>query len=68
MVKRQVAQGLMSYRDPDGVWRHALKNENIDVHADHVDEFDRVNDPEGHRTPQKKQAARKATPRERAAR
>ena len=69
MVKRQVAQVLMSYRGSDGKWRHALKNEVVDVGEDYVDAFDAVNDPAGHRTPaakktapQKKTAARKAAP------
>ena len=52
----------MSYRDVDGNWRHALKNEVIDVDPEHVDDFDKVNDPQGHRTPKKK-AAKKAAPR-----
>ena len=49
-----MAQSLMSFKDPDGRIRHALKNENVDVHPDSVDDFDKVNDPDGHRTPRKK--------------
>ena len=43
MVKRQVQQGLLSYRDSDGVWRHALKGEVIDVAADDTQRFDPLN-------------------------
>ena len=60
MVSRQVAQPLMSYRDPEGRVRHALKNENIDVGEDYLEDFDKANDPQGHRTPPKKRAAKRA--------
>ena len=43
MTKRQVLEPLMSYRDVDGVWRHALKGEQVDVAADDVGRFDALN-------------------------
>ncbi len=43
MVKRQVLEPLVSYRDADGVWRHALQGEQVDVDPDYLDEFDRLN-------------------------
>lgn len=43
MTKRQVLEPLVSYRDVHGVWRHALKNEVVDVHADYLEEFDALN-------------------------
>ena len=43
MTKRQVLEGLLSYRDTDGVWRHALRGETVDVHADYLEEFDALN-------------------------
>ena len=63
MVKRQVAQVLMSYRDLEGRVRHALKNENVDVGEEWLEDFDKLNDPEGHRTP----AAKKTAPQKKAA-
>jgi hypothetical protein len=46
MVKRQVLEPLVSYRDVDGGWRHALKGEGVDVHADYLDDFDKLNEPD----------------------
>jgi hypothetical protein len=43
MVKRQVKQPLMSYRDVDGTWRHALAGEVIDVASDDTGRFDPLN-------------------------
>ena len=43
MVKRQVQQGLASYRDVDGVWRHALAGESVDVASDDLQRFDQLN-------------------------
>ena len=51
MTKRHVVQGLMSYRDPEGVWRHALRGEDIDVDPEHLEAFDKVNDPDKVSTP-----------------
>jgi len=45
-MKRHVVVPLMSYRDVDGVWRHASSGEDIDVDPGHVADFDRVNDPQ----------------------
>jgi hypothetical protein len=42
-MRRQVQQGLLSYRDTDGVWRHALKGESVDVAADDLERFDQLN-------------------------
>lgn len=60
MTKRQVQQGLASYRDADGVWRHALAGTEVDVHADDLKRFDEANGtaPEK-KAPAKKQAAPK---------
>ncbi len=41
----------MSYRDPEGVWRHALRGEDIDVDPEHLEAFDKVNDPDKVSTP-----------------
>jgi hypothetical protein len=46
MVKRQVQQPLMSYRDTDGQWRHALSGEDVDVHPEHAADFDKLNWPD----------------------
>jgi hypothetical protein len=43
MTKRQVQQALVSYRDTDGVWRHALAGETVDVDPGDVDRFDKLN-------------------------
>ena len=43
----------MSYRDPHGLLHHALQGENVDVHPDHLADFDKANDPEGTHTPKK---------------
>jgi hypothetical protein len=49
MAKREVKQQLMSYRDTDGVWRHALQGESVDVASDDLERFDEANGgaPEG---------------------
>jgi hypothetical protein len=47
MTKRHVVQPLM---------RHALSGEDVDVHPDHLDAFDKVNDPEQVSTPRTKAA------------
>jgi hypothetical protein len=43
MVKRQVLEPLVSYRDADGVWRHALQGEQVDVAPDDLARFDALN-------------------------
>lgn len=43
MVRRQIQQPMMSFRDVDGVWRHALKGESVDVAADDLQRFDPLN-------------------------
>ena len=43
MTRRQVEQALVSYRDADGTWRHALKGEGIDVDPNDLERFDRLN-------------------------
>jgi hypothetical protein len=60
VTKRQVQQGLLSYRDADGAWRHALQGEEVDVHADDLKRFDEANggEPEG-AAPAKKATAPK---------
>jgi len=52
MVKRQVQQGLLSYRDADGTWRHALSGENVDVDPSDLERFDKLNGPAA--TPKKR--------------
>jgi hypothetical protein len=59
MTKRQVLEGLLSYRDVDGVWQHALGGTEVDVHADDLKRFDEANEPDK----PKKAAAKKAAPR-----
>jgi len=54
MTKRQIQQPLMSYRDADGVWRHGLKGEGVDVASADLARFDQLNDPEGKYTPKAK--------------
>ena len=34
---------LMSYRDSDGTWRHGLKGESVDIAADDLERFDKLN-------------------------
>ena len=46
MTRREVRQAMLSYRDIEGVWLHALKGEGISVHPDYLAEFDRLNDPD----------------------
>ena len=43
MTKREVQQGLLSYRDAEGVWRHALAGTEVDVDPKFLEEFDRLN-------------------------
>jgi hypothetical protein len=43
MPEREVKQTLASYRDADGVMRYALAGEIIDVGADDLERFDRLN-------------------------
>ena len=59
MTKREVQQGLLSYRDADGVWRHALGGETVDVDPKFLEEFDGLNEPDK----PKKAATKKAAPR-----
>ena len=64
MAKRQIQQPLMSYRDSDGTWRHGLKGESVDIAADDLERFDKLNFGNNY-TPKKqaerKQPAKKAT-------
>lgn len=44
MVKRQVKQPMMSYREAEtGAWRHALSGEVVDVASDDTARFDPLN-------------------------
>ena len=43
MTEREVKQPLVSYRDKDGAIRHALQGQVVDVHPDHIKEFDALN-------------------------
>ena len=43
MTNRQVKIPLVSYRDREGRVRHALQYENIDVGAEWLEDFDRLN-------------------------
>ena len=58
MPRRQVQQALLSYRDADGTWRHALAGESVDVDADDVERFDRLNLGDSYRPPKAKGPAR----------
>ena len=53
VTKRQVQQGLLSYRDTAHVWRHALSGENVDVDPEDLERFDKLNDPEGEHAPKR---------------
>ena len=46
MTKREVKQVLASYRDADGVWRHALAGETVDVDPEDLGRFDELNEPD----------------------
>ena len=61
MTKREVKQVLASYRDVDGVWRHALAGASVDVDPKDLDRFDKVNGAPPQR--EGKPAAKKAAPR-----
>jgi hypothetical protein len=54
MTKRQVQIPLMSYRDPDGAWRHALSGEDVDVDDDDIERFDKLNLGDRYHPPRKR--------------
>ena len=43
MPEREVTQTLVSYLDEEGIRRYGLAGETVNVHADHVKEFDEAN-------------------------
>jgi hypothetical protein len=43
MVRREVNQPLISYRDPEGRIRHALQGEGVDVDDEWLEGFDAAN-------------------------
>jgi hypothetical protein len=51
-VERTVRVGLMSYVDPDGAHRYALKGAVVQVHPDQVARFDRLNRLQGEPEPE----------------
>jgi hypothetical protein len=59
MTKRQIRKPLMSYRGSDGVWRHGLNSEDVDVSADDLERFDAANEPDKAKAPAKKAAPRR---------
>jgi hypothetical protein len=67
MTAREVLQGIMSYRDVDGRWRHALQGASVDVDPKDLPRFDAANGTvPAKKAPAKKAAeARKPTPRTR---
>lgn len=42
MAKRTIRTGIGSYQRPDGIWTHGLQGDEVDVHADDLERFDRV--------------------------
>ena len=62
MPERTVKAVLASYRDADGVLRHALRGEVVDVGADDVGRFDRLNSGPPQDTAPKHRRARQPKP------
>lgn len=42
MAKRTIRTGIGSYQRPDGIWTHGFLGDEVDVHGDDVERFDRV--------------------------
>ena len=59
MVRREIKQPLMSYRDPEGRIRHALQGEGVDVGDEWLEAFDEAN---GSPQPRPKKQACPTTP------
>jgi hypothetical protein len=55
---------MVTYTDPDGVRRYGVEGEQVDVHADDLARFDKVNGgaPQGDAAPKKQTPAKKAQP------
>jgi hypothetical protein len=63
MVRREVKQTLISYRDPDGGIRHALQGEGVDVGDEWVEAFDEANGSPQSRPKKQTQPKKQARPR-----
>lgn len=43
MAARTIRSGIGTYQDVDGQWRHGVLGDEVDVHEDDLDRFDRLN-------------------------
>lgn len=46
MAARTIRTGAGTYRTSDGQWTHGILGDEVDVHSDDVERFDRLNGPE----------------------
>lgn len=45
MGARTIRSGIGTYQDVDGQWRHGVLGDEVDVHEDDLERFDRLNPP-----------------------
>ncbi|MGN7861459.1 hypothetical protein ACTJI8_12835 [Microbacterium sp. 22303] len=45
MAIRTIRSGIGTYQDTDGQWRHGVLGDEVDVHEDDLERFDRLNPP-----------------------
>lgn len=46
MGARTIRSGIGTYQRPDGQWTHGVQGEEVEVHEDDLERFDRLNPPE----------------------